>query len=104
MQTPPGSSRSKHFSPGGAGPAVETRARGTDASSSPQGPLHPGSEATSPPLESSASESGALVTNREFQRVKRRLTHVSEHLREKLLRTKQLLDEEKQERQEEAPS
>ena len=101
--TPPGSRRATARLSGGGSPEVDMRASGTEASPSPQGPPGPGSEANSPTLESSASESGALVTKREFQRVKRRLTHVSEHLREKLLLTKQALEQETQERQEESP-
>ena len=43
-----------------------------------------------------SSDSGDLVINRELKRVKRRPTHISEHIREKLLLTKQARDKETQ--------
>ena len=53
---------------------------------------------------SSASESGAVPSRRDSQRVKSRLIHMSEHLREKLRKTKQALDAETEERKQEAPT
>ena len=43
---------------------------------------------------SSASESGSAPTQRDFQRAKSGLVHVSEHLRDKLMLTKKALDKE----------
>ena len=56
------------------------------------------------PRVSSASESSSPVTRRDLHRAKRGLIHVSEHLREKLKRTKQALDEETEQRKQEAPT
>ena len=53
---------------------------------------------------SSASESGSPVTRRQLYRTKRGLINVSEHLREKLRKTKQALEEETQRRQQAAPT
>ena len=66
-------------------------------------PLRVGDGSPLAPLISSASESSTPVTRRDFNRVKRGLVQVSEHLREKLKRTKQALEEETEQRKSEAP-
>ena len=53
---------------------------------------------------SSASEFGSRVTRRQLYRTQRGLMNISEHLREKLKKTKQALEEETQRRQQEAPT
>ena len=57
---------------------------------------------TSPAMLSSATESSAVPTRRDPQRVKSRLVNVSEHLREKLHKTKKALEAETEERKQEA--
>ena len=82
--------------PQGAGSSEPILGGSSDA------PIRVGEESPSMPTMRSASESGSPVTRRELSRTKRRLVHVSEHLREKLKQTKQALDEEAQRRQLEA--
>ena len=55
---------------------------------SPSAPPHVGEESPAMPRVSSASESSSPVTRRDLHRAKRGLIHVSEHLRDKLIKTK----------------
>ena len=70
----------------------------------PSGPRGVGEESPSHPLPSSASESGSPLTRRDLNRVKKGLINVSENLRGKLKRTKQALEEETEQRKQEAPN
>ena len=84
---------------------------GRDADSTPgpspsSGPWE--QEASPSPTISSASESGAAPTARDLQRVKRGLVRATENLRESLADTKdklwEAIDDEVQERKQEAPT
>ena len=73
-------------------------------SGSPSAPPRIGEESPAAPRLSSASESSSPVTRRDLHRAKRGLIHVSEHLRDKLMKTKKALDEETERRQMEEPN
>ena len=73
-------------------------------SGSPSAPPGVGEESPAMPRVSSASESSSPVTRRDLHRAKRGLIHVSEHLRDKLIKTKKALDEETERRRMEEPN
>ena len=61
-------------------------------------------QAGTPTVLSSASDTGSIPTKRGISRMKARLVHMSEHLRENLKKVKKGLEKESHERKQEAPT